>query len=60
MTVATVLIMLAVVVLVVGWLVLVHRESPKRPRDSSEYRHQHTENPEYLPGHAGQAGAGGI
>lgn len=51
---------LGVVALVLLWLVLAHKESPRK-RDSARHdRHQHQENPEYMPGHGGQAGVGGI
>lgn len=49
----SVLILLAVAALVVVWLVLAFREPPPRRRNSSEYRHQHTENPDYMPGNVG-------
>lgn len=51
-----VLLLIAVAVLVVGWLVLAYREPPMKQRNSSQYRHQHTENPDYVPGIGGRGG----
>lgn len=49
------MLIVAVVALVVGWLVLTHKDSPSKRREHADYRQQHTENPDYFPGHGGQA-----
>lgn len=54
MSLAAMLVILAVVALVVGWAVLTYRDKPTRHRNSADYRHQHTENPDYLPGSGGR------
>ncbi len=51
-----VLILVAVAALIVGWLVLAYHEPPLRRRNSSDYRHQHTENPDYVPPIGGRGG----
>ncbi len=56
MSVGFVLFLVALGVLVVGWLALGVRQPLVARRRSQEYQHQHTENPDYLPGHAGQGG----
>ena len=50
---------ISVLALIVFWLVVVSRPKPQaRARQAASYRHQHTENPDWFPGHGG--GAGGV
>ncbi|CAN5163071.1 hypothetical protein BH20ACT5_BH20ACT5_05590 [soil metagenome] len=49
-------VVLALIALIVGWLALAQHAAPKgRPRPRS-YTEQHTQNPEWRPGHIGQGG----
>ncbi len=49
-----VLVLLAVVALIIVWALLTYRDQPTRRRSSADYRHQHTENPDYMPGSGGR------
>ncbi len=43
-----VLLLVALAALVVGWLVLAYQQPLMKPRNSSQFRRQQTENPEYI------------
>lgn len=43
-----ILVIAFLVALVVGWLFMAYIEPPPKRRNSSDYRHQQTENPDYL------------
>lgn len=58
MSVGFVLFIVGLAVLIITWLALGVRQPLVARRRSQEYQHQHTENPDYLPGHAGQGGGG--
>jgi len=52
MSLEAILIIVFLAVLVTGWLVMSYRDNVKPPaksRNSSDYRHQQTENPDYSP-----------
>lgn len=49
MSLEAVLVIAFLVALVVGWLVVAYKEPPIKPRNTADYRHQHTENPDYMP-----------
>jgi len=58
MSLGFVLLLAVLTVVVVVWLVMAYREPPLKRRVSADYRHQHTENPDYFPGHGGSASGG--
>jgi len=56
MSVSVVLVILAFGALPTVWLLLAYHQPPMKRRVSSDYRHQHTENPEYIPPIGGRGG----
>lgn len=49
MPLGLVLLLAGVTVLVVVWLVMAYRAPAPKRRISADYRHQQTENPDYMP-----------
>ncbi len=58
MPLGAVLLIAFVVVLVVVWLLVASKEQPIKRRNTADYQHQHTGNPDYFPGQAGGAAGG--
>ncbi len=58
MPIGLVLLLGFIAVLVIGWLVMAYKSPPLMRRNSADYRYQHTENPDYFPGHGGAATGG--
>lgn len=57
MPVGLVLLLACIAVLVIGWLVMACKAPPLARRDSADYRHQQSENPDYsTPSGGGQGG----
>lgn len=57
MTVGFVLFLGTPAALVAVWGMSTYRQPQIARRNAAGYRHQHTQNPDYLPGHLGQGGA---
>jgi len=55
MSLGLIVLMTLLTTLLIGWLMMAFREPPLTRRVSADYRRQHTENPDWLPGHAGGA-----
>lgn len=56
-SIESLLVITFLVALVVGWLLLAYKEPPIKGRDTADYRHQQTENPDYsTPSGGGQGG----
>jgi hypothetical protein len=58
MSLVGILVIVAFVALVVGWLMLAQRNPPyRRGQRVPQYGHQRTGNPDYLPGQSGGGAA---
>jgi len=57
MPIGLVLLLAFIAVLVIGWLVMAYNSQPLKRRNSADYRHQQSENPDYsTPSGGGQGG----